>query len=500
MACLRASRQVMPSTWQKEPRPVTYCSKPRHRSCTQEWPADQAHRVPHLPPVHVPGQRDLRQPRACCPNLRSRPQERYFKAPGMKDEKLPTEKAPSNKKADSTAAILGTPAILQNWSPCQETEIQASSSNEDGYPEKTECELSLSPQKSDAASSDSSAITETSSPTSSSSWSHNTPAPCPNTSVEEGSPEQKELGSSSPLVTDDTGTPGKAALTTPQAEGEKQVFLSVPTTPLSRPSTQLYRYVNKSSASQETQPRPLARNSYVLGPPEEPFPSLPSIGAPNNTKLCEAQVPTTNTRQKSQEVQKPAVSTQKCTPPSQLPASPGSTSQLETVLYRPIARKNSFRSATQEAISAHLAAVEGAHRVQINYGRNVIADVVATGAPLAPLLAVSDICEISVRARQASTNTCSGVIHNIDPVATEEELRDNIASQLPVLQCTRSGRNVVIMHDSLERLLARARFEQRLEGGAQFQFWARLQQVGGGAVSDVTVLEEEEEEEEAETL
>lgn len=83
--------------------------------------------------------------------------------------------------------------------------------------------------------------------------------------------------------------------------------------------------------------------------------------------------------------------------------------------------------------------------MRINFGRNVIAVDVATGAPLAPLLAVSDICEIPVRARQASTNTCSGIIHNVDLALTEEELRDNIASQLPVLQCTRSGRNVVIM-------------------------------------------------------
>ncbi|KAH8033091.1 hypothetical protein HPB51_006401 [Rhipicephalus microplus] len=116
-------------------------------------------------------------------------------------------------------------------------------------------ELSPSPQNSNAASSGSSPIVETSSPTSSSSWSPNTPASSPNTSVEESSPEQKEQGSSSPLVTGHTGTPGKAALSTPQAEGEKQVFLSLPSTPLSRPSTQLRRDVNKSSASREMQPR-----------------------------------------------------------------------------------------------------------------------------------------------------------------------------------------------------------------------------------------------------
>ncbi|KAH8025779.1 hypothetical protein HPB51_011457 [Rhipicephalus microplus] len=175
------------------------------------------------------------------------------------------------RRQTAAATILGTPAILQNRSPCLETGIQANSSNEVGYLKKTECELSPSPQKSDAASSGSSPITETSSPTSSSSWSHNTPTSSLNTFIEESSPEQKEQGSSSPLVTDDRGTSGKAALSTPQAEGEKQVFLLVPSTPLSRPSNQLCRDVNKSSASRETQSRPLARNSCVLGPPRNHF-------------------------------------------------------------------------------------------------------------------------------------------------------------------------------------------------------------------------------------
>ncbi|KAL3242048.1 hypothetical protein MRX96_021578 [Rhipicephalus microplus] len=74
------------------------------------------------------------------------------------------KKRPVTRRQTAAAAILGTPAILQNRSPCQETGIQASSSNEVGYPEKTECELSPSPQKSDAASSGSSSMTERSSP------------------------------------------------------------------------------------------------------------------------------------------------------------------------------------------------------------------------------------------------------------------------------------------------------------------------------------------------
>ncbi|KAL3217372.1 hypothetical protein MRX96_032488 [Rhipicephalus microplus] len=66
------------------------------------------------------------------------------------------KKCPVTRRRTATAAILGAPAILQNRSPCQETEMQASSRKEGGYPEKTESELSPSPQKSDAATSGSS--------------------------------------------------------------------------------------------------------------------------------------------------------------------------------------------------------------------------------------------------------------------------------------------------------------------------------------------------------
>ncbi|KAL3223343.1 hypothetical protein MRX96_049816 [Rhipicephalus microplus] len=145
-------------------------------------------------------------------------EHRWSKSPGTKGGKFHTEKLPCYKKAHSNRCLFrdATPAILENQSPCQETEIQASSSKEGSYPEKTECELSPSSEKSEAASSGASFFTATSFPTSFSSWSHNTLASSPDTSVEESSPEQKEQGSSSPLVTDYTGTPEKAALSTPQ--------------------------------------------------------------------------------------------------------------------------------------------------------------------------------------------------------------------------------------------------------------------------------------------
>ncbi|KAL3236793.1 hypothetical protein MRX96_022201 [Rhipicephalus microplus] len=78
---------------QKEPRPATYCSKQQQRCCTQGRPADQARRVPPLPPAHVPGQGDSKQPRACCPNLRSRPRATLAQGSGQEGRKTSYRKS-----------------------------------------------------------------------------------------------------------------------------------------------------------------------------------------------------------------------------------------------------------------------------------------------------------------------------------------------------------------------------------------------------------------------
>ncbi|XP_049274629.1 polycystic kidney disease protein 1-like 3 [Rhipicephalus sanguineus] len=116
----------------------------------------------------------------------------------------------------------------------------------------------------------------------------------------------------------------------------------------------------------------------------------------------------------------------------------------ETVLYRPRNRRTNFRSSTQEAISSFLATVDGVVRVRVNFRRNVVAADTPTGSPLDPLLSISDICGIAVRARQAANNTCSGIIFGIDTALGEEEIRENISSNLPVTSCSRSGHNIIV--------------------------------------------------------
>lgn len=82
----------------------------------------------------------------------------------------------------------------------------------------------------------------------------------------------------------------------------------------------------------------------------------------------------------------------------------------------------------QEAISASLSPIDGVVRVRVNFWRNVVAADVAPGTPLATLLAIADICGIPVRAKKATTNTCSGVVYIVDPSIGNEDFIANVTS------------------------------------------------------------------------
>lgn len=121
-----------------------------------------------------------------------------------------------------------------------------------------------------------------------------------------------------------------------------------------------------------------------------------------------------------------------------------------------------FRTSTQEAISSLLAAVDGVVRVRVNFRRNVVAADVPIGSPLEPLLAITDICGISVRARRASNNnTCSGIIFGVDTALGEDDIRKNIASDLPVTACSRSGKNLIVRFEGTKPPAEVSLYKQR---------------------------------------
>ncbi|KAH7960711.1 hypothetical protein HPB49_022516 [Dermacentor silvarum] len=117
----------------------------------------------------------------------------------------------------------------------------------------------------------------------------------------------------------------------------------------------------------------------------------------------------------------------------------------ETILFRPKSRTANFMSATKDAIAAQLSKVPGAKRVRINLRGNVVAVDCEPSADSSPLLAVSTICGVDVKAKAANNkNVCTGVVFGVDPTFDCDTLAQNIESSAPIVACARSGRNLVV--------------------------------------------------------
>ncbi|XP_037526498.1 mucin-7-like [Rhipicephalus sanguineus] len=217
----------------------------------------------------------------------------------------------------------------------------------------------------------------------------------------------------SPAASDVTGLPGTAEAPTPGTAkratpppppptttvvdgGTKEQRSNHATVALPTQQASLLAPVKKGASASALPKRP-SRPSCVLGQPpaEDRFPSIPSAGAPSGTLLWPPLV--SIPRPKPKRVHKPAPTTAQAQTPT--------VTHLDTVLFRPTERKASLRTATQEAISASLAPIDGVLRVRVDFRRNVVAADVALGTPLATLLAIADICGIPVRAKKATTNT-----------------------------------------------------------------------------------------------
>ncbi|KAH7978146.1 hypothetical protein HPB49_004612 [Dermacentor silvarum] len=106
--------------------------------------------------------------------------------------------------------------------------------------------------------------------------------------------------------------------------------------------------------------------------------------------------------------------------------------------------KANFLAHSQEAIAAQLSRVAGAHRVRVNFRLNIVAVDVAPDASLDPLLAVTAICDVPVRATTAPAESCTGYVFGVDPSINNDTLLANIVSDVAVLSCSRAGNNVIL--------------------------------------------------------
>ncbi|KAH7942758.1 hypothetical protein HPB52_000754 [Rhipicephalus sanguineus] len=115
-----------------------------------------------------------------------------------------------------------------------------------------------------------------------------------------------------------------------------------------------------------------------------------------------------------------------------------------TILYRPKGRENNFLFLSRDASAVQLSKVPGTNRVCANFRGNVVAVHTTPGADISSLLAVESIGEVAVNAKTANKGTCAGVLHGVDAAFDEEVLKKNIESSAPILSCARTGRNVLL--------------------------------------------------------
>ncbi|KAH6919398.1 hypothetical protein HPB50_029614 [Hyalomma asiaticum] len=142
--------------------------------------------------------------------------------------------------------------------------------------------------------------------------------------------------------------------------------------------------------------------------------------------------------------------------PSQSTASP------ETILYTPAEKKLHFLATTRDAIAAYLAGFQATHRVRVNLRRNVVAVDTIPGADLRPLTSVERICDVPVRVRVLSRNSCEGLLFGVDPDIDIVDVARNIESPAaPVLSCVRRGDCVVIQFSGTSPPDEIALFKQR---------------------------------------
>ncbi|XP_049271386.1 uncharacterized protein LOC119391867 [Rhipicephalus sanguineus] len=238
------------------------------------------------------------------------------------------------------------------------------------------------------------------------------PEPCAG-----GIPETCTEGSSpSPTAASEENTPSTSTSGSPtdltSEQKEEPLILTAPTGPL--PSHPPLSSENKKEGhpiEKGKKTGQLVRPSCVLGTvPADGFPALAPIDPSGDTPLCRPLDPTISRQPKRPETANSSAPPGGAASAASKPAQGvwNSVPQYDTVLYRPVGRQTTFRQASQEAISAFLATLEGVERVRVNFLRNVAAVDVPAGAAIDSLLTIAEICGVAVRAQQASKTRAVG--------------------------------------------------------------------------------------------
>ncbi|KAH7984570.1 hypothetical protein HPB52_022291 [Rhipicephalus sanguineus] len=112
-----------------------------------------------------------------------------------------------------------------------------------------------------------------------------------------------------------------------------------------------------------------------------------------------------------------------------------------TVLFRPSDPGGSFRGTPRLSIAQALPSHPGVADIRVNHHRNIVAVDATSQECLTLLLALTELRDIPVTAREpADRHTSMGFIHGVDGDPAEDTLLPGLQSAVPVLAATREGR------------------------------------------------------------
>ncbi|KAH7934439.1 hypothetical protein HPB52_024197 [Rhipicephalus sanguineus] len=198
------------------------------------------------------------------------------------------------------------------------------------------------------------------------------------------------------------------------------------TTPPSSPAAPVASSEAGSSRSFTASPSLSPLSAAVTAAPVLPAAAVTGPNTPAATSAPQGfEQPTTSSR--------PLLS-QRC---DQAPPRPCPNTSGHTIIFRPVGKKTHFLAVSRDNIASFLSGFPAMRRVRVKYRRNLVAVDTHQASDPTSLLQVALICEVKVRSKILTTNTCVGLVFGVDPRFDAEAISANICSPL---QCTRCGR------------------------------------------------------------
>ncbi|KAH7947237.1 hypothetical protein HPB52_008557 [Rhipicephalus sanguineus] len=115
-----------------------------------------------------------------------------------------------------------------------------------------------------------------------------------------------------------------------------------------------------------------------------------------------------------------------------------------TIIFRPVGKKTHFLAVSRDNIASFLSGFPATRRVRVNYRRNLVAVDTHQASDPTSLLQVAVICDVKVRSKILTTNTCVGLVFGVDSRFDAESISANISSSVPVTSCVRRGKCLTI--------------------------------------------------------